>query len=653
MNKFSLHSSFTLVLFLSFLVSTPPFVFGSEAPSGQELRLTHIARADSGGMYALSSNMGALYSENRGRAWKPINQGLPREQVWPFDQRHYRRFTSFSLDSQDIHRLAATTSTALYTSRDAGRTWAEVKLSYPVKSRDYLTAVSFDPDQPRRIYLGTSFNGLFVSEDEGRSWRKESEYLDKLYRGAGFYEEITDLTMVPGLEKQLFIASGFDNLIYRYHTQTHEISVIELPKEAKGLVSINNYSGGITDEPALEVHFQDSRGVYNLRSRQWSFRPPLLRSQNRGGSDPRDNEVEAAQEEIRAIYLNAYNVTGKRLEEHISFMKAHGFNGIVVDVKDDWGRLTYGSGLKRPAEIDAVHTIFDIEELLKKAHEEGLYIIGRMVVFKDKRLYQADNYAQALWDVEKDGPWGHKVSETYEQEGEQKSRFVQREFWTDPFSEAVWDYNIEIAEELEAMGIDEIQFDYIRFPSDGDLSTVRYRHREPGMQKTEAIESFVKKAAVELSVPVSADLYGFNSWYRMGNWIGQDIAMLADYVDVICPMYYPSHFPHQFLSQDNYIERAFELYKKGTQRAQLIVGTGTRIRPYVQAFLMGHELSMDEAEYHNYLNRQLEGILQAEGGGYTLWNNMNKYYMVNGRVSELNRWMLELEELGEMPNPTL
>ena len=129
--------------------------------------------------------------------------------------------------------------------------------------------------------------------------------------------------------------------------------------------------------------------------------------------------------------------------------------------------------------------------------------------------------------------------------------------------------------------------------------------------------------------------------------------MLAEYVDVICPMYYPSHFPDQFLSQDNYIERAFELYKKGTQRAQLIVGTGTSIRPYVQAFLMGHELSMEEAEYHSYLNRQLEGILQAEGGGYTLWNNMNKYYMVNGRVSELNRWMLELEEVGETPNPTL
>ncbi len=653
MNKSLFYSSSMLVLLFLFQISIPPFIFGSETSSGQEFRLTHIARADNGGMYALSSNQGALYSENRGRAWQPINQGLPREQVWPFDQKHYRRFTSFSLDRRNTHRLAATTSSALYTSRDAGRTWTEVGLSHPVKSKDYLTAVSFDPDQPRRIYLGTSFNGLFVSEDDGRTWRKESEHLDKLYLGAGFYEEISDLTMVPGLPNQLFIASAFDQRIFQYHTETRDISVIELPEQVKGLVSINSYSGGITDDPALEVHFEDSRGVYNLQSRQWSFRPPLLRVQNRASRNPKDGEADTAQEEIRAIYLNAYNVIGTRMEDHIAFMKEHGFNGIVVDVKDDWGRLTYGSELKRPAEIGAIHTVFDIEELLKKAHEEGLYVIGRMVVFKDKRLYQADNYAQAMWNVEEDAPWGHKVSETYEQEGEQKNRLVQREFWTDPFSEAVWDYNIEIAEELEAMGIDEIQFDYIRFPSDGDLSTARYRHREPGMQKTEAVESFVKKAAAKLSVPISADLYGFNSWYRMGNWIGQDISVLAEHVDVICPMYYPSHFPHQFLSQNDYIERAFELYKKGTQRAQLIVGPGTRIRPYVQAFLMGHELSMEEAEYHSYLNRQLEGILQAEGGGYTLWNNMNKYYMVNGRVSELNQWMLELEKVGETPNPTL
>ena len=624
----------------------PATVVVADIQSAHEYRLTHIARDTAGHMYALSDRNGALRSQNRGREWTMINRGLPRSSVWPFEGQEYRRFTSLSLDSRNPDRLAATTSTALYTSSDAGSSWSEVPLRYPVKSKDYLTAVSFDPSQPQRIYLGTSFNGLFISEDGGASWRKESEHLNALYRGAGFYEEITDLAMVPGRPNELFIASAFDKLIYRYNTKAHSVALIELPKQADELLSINSYNGGITDDPALEVHFRDSRGIFNLKSEQWSVRPPLLRPQVESDLARRENGDIARPEhtEIQAIYLNAYNVTGNRIDAHIEFMKKHGFNGIVVDVKDDWGRLTYGSKLARPAEIGAVHTVFDIEELLKKAHQEDIYVIGRMVVFKDKRLYQANQNEYALWDANRNAPWRHTVPEKYEEDGEENTRYVQREFWTDPFCEEVWDYNIEIAQELQALGIDEIQFDYIRFPSDGDLSTARYRYRKPGMLKTEAIESFVKKASRGIDVPISADLYGFNSWYRMGNWIGQDIAMMGEYVDVICPMYYPSHFPYRFLSQEDYIDRAFELYKTGTERAQRIVGAGTSIRPYVQAFLMGHELNMEEPEYFSYLNRQLEGILQAEGGGYTLWNNMNKYYMVNGRVSELNRRLLHPDE---------
>ncbi len=657
MNKRIFYSNFVWFLLFTWLVLISAAGFGAEGTAettdDQGPRLTHIARGSGGRMYALTDQHGALISEDRGREWLPINTGLPKDVVWPFNQTTYRRFTSMSIDSRNAERIAATTSSALYLSTDAGSTWQQVSLRYPVKSKDYFTAVSFDPNRPNRIYLGTSFNGLFISDDRGASWRKESKFIEELYRGAGFYEEITDLAMVPGRRDVLFIASAFDGLIFSYNNQSHKVDMIELPEKAGILLSINNYNGGVTDAPALEAHFEGGRGIYNLESGKWTTRPPLLRSQFQTRRQDLPPTVQEEHEEIRAIYLNAYNVTAKRLDEHIKFMKEHGFNGIVVDVKDDWGRLTYGSKLQRPREIGAVHTVFDIKQLLEKAHSEGIYVIGRMVVFKDKRLYRANNYKYALWDAEKNAPWRHKVPEKYEEEGKEKTRYVQREFWTDPFSESVWDYNIEIARELESLGIDEIQFDYIRFPSDGDLSTARYRYRKPEMLKTEAIESFVKKASRVIGVPISTDLYGFNSWYRMGNWIGQDIGMLAEYVDVICPMYYPSHFPYRFLQQEDYIDRAFELYRIGTQRAQKIAGSGTSIRPYVQAFLMGHELSMKEPEYFSYLNHQLEGILQAKGGGYTLWNNMNRYYMVNGRVSELNRRLLKAEDRDGEQNQTL
>jgi len=622
------------IIFLSFQSLPLPAQNQGPPPAKQ---LSHIVRAENGRMYALTTESGALLSLDRGEHWKDINKGLPIKQVWPFSGETYRSFTSLTVDVNDPLRIAATTSTSLYVSENGGAEWNEVDLQYPVKSSNYLTAVSFDPSFPRRMYLGSSFNGLFVSEDMGRSWEKISEHLDPLYRGAGFYEEITDLAMVPSAGNELFIAVSFDNLIYRYHTDRKKLTSIELPGDAGSLTSINSYNGAYTSAPALEIHCENRRYIYDLSSGQWLSVPSLLKNAAAAGLE-KDTENEEVYDNIRGLYLNAYNAAGQKLGEHLDFLRDHGFNAIVVDMKDDWGRLTYNSGLELPARIDAVHPVFDLEELIEQAHAAGIYVIGRMVVFKDKRLYHMDDYAYAIWNGETDSPWRHKVPEEREKEGEAEKEtvYVQREYWTDPFSEFVWDYNIEIAKELERRGMDEIQFDYIRFPSDGDLRPAYYRYREPGMLKTEAIESFIKKARLELKLPISTDLYGFNSWYRMGNWIGQDITMLSRYVDVICPMYYPSHFPGGFLQSDNYLDRAFELYRRGTERARRIAGGNSLIRPYVQAFLIGRELSMEEEEYEQYLNRQLEGILNAGGCGYTLWNNSNKYYMVNGQVINLN-----------------
>lgn len=666
-------AAFIFVMLFS-MAALPFKVSGEEYGDSGPYRLSHVARGGQDVMYALSSDRGALVSYNRGKDWNPINRGLPRKQVWPFEGEAYRGFTSLSVDSKDPRRIAATTSTSLFLSIDGGAEWRNVDLRYPVKSSNYLTAVTFDPLVDGRIYLGSSFNGLFASEDGGISWDKISHHLDPLYRGAGFYEEITDLAMVPAYGADLFIAVAFDHGIYRYNTESLDLQKIDLPEDAGSLSSINNYRGGFTENPALEVHFENQRYILDLEEGTWQKVPPLLLApadtarpedpgiagdvEKEGAREEAGGEVGAGKEslpvfgDIRSVYLNAYNARGERLREHIRFLKEHGFNSIVVDMKDDWGRLTYGSELRTPIDIDAVHPVLDLDELLREAHAAGIYVIGRMVVFKDKRVHQMEGGKYAIWDSAKDRPWAHKVPEEREVEGKKETVYVQREYWTDPFSEFVWDYNISIAMELERRGIDEIQFDYIRFPSDGDLSTARYRYRREGMERTEAIESFIKKARKNLSGPISTDLYGFNSWYRMGNWIGQDIRMLSGYVDVICPMYYPSHFPSDFLPRDDYIERAYELYRTGTERARSIVSGRSRIRPYVQAFLMGRELSMEEPEYQRYLNRQLEGVLQAGGCGYTLWNNMNRYYMVNGRVSELNTREFDTceEEPAETPS---
>jgi hypothetical protein len=329
-------------------------------------------------------------------------------------------------------------------------------------------------------------------------------------------------------------------------------------------------------------------------------------------------------------------------------LKDNGLNSLVVDCKDDFGTITYDTALELPRVVGAVEKRFSLEGLVRSAHEAGIYVIGRVVVFKDKQLYNYAGYKYATWNAQTNQPWRNLIKA--EQENgvidptaamggmglvRPEPRYYQREYWVDPYSSFVWEYNIAIAAELQARGVDEIQFDYIRFPSDGNLSTIRYRFKKEGMDFIDALESFMVLARDSIHIPISTDLYGYNTWHRMGNWIGQSIDMLADYVDVICPMFYPSHFPRDFLKDTPYLERARSIYQEGTARANSIVGQRSLIRPYIQAFLIGGELSMKVAEYSTYLVNQIQGALAAPSSGFTLWNASNRYYMVTSSLKPL------------------
>jgi len=93
-------------------------------------------------------------------------------------------------------------------------------------------------------------------------------------------------------------------------------------------------------------------------------------------------------------------------------------------------------------------------------------------------------------------------------------------------------------------------------------------------------------------------------------------------------MFYPSHFPRDFLGSMQYLPRAKYIYQEGTKRAAYMVEGRSIIRPYVQAFRIGGELAFDQAVYSTYLVNQVQGTLQGAGSGFTLWNASNDYYMV-------------------------
>lgn len=612
--KNTLGFKITLILIISITITV-------QISSLDKNGLTQYRILEDQNVVGITVSRGFVVSDDNGKTWVQKNNGLPNKVVYPFSGDEFKRLTSLYVDPVNPDRIAIIDSSSIYITIDGGWNWNPVETGGPVKRSNYFTSISLDPLNEDRIILGTSFNGIFETMNGGKSWEESPLDLSSLYRGAGFYEEISGLGIDPYNSGSILIATGFSNDIFSGNYKDGKITSLEI----HNYFPENTVNGFDIKKEGFIVYSENSYFYKDYVDETWESTTPIFTYVSNNDNPQEIGRISSSMDKT-GIYVNSLHGSEDRLDAHIAFMKKNGHNSMVIDMKDDEGKVTYNTALELPLELGAVRRRLDLDLVLKKAHENGIYVIGRIVVFKDPVLYSYSDNAYSIWDFKKEAPWGNFFKQTDSETGEEI--FVQREFWVDPYSEFVWRYNIAIAEELQSLGIDEIQFDYIRFPSDGNLSTARYRSKRTGMTKIDALESFMRIAREKLFIPISTDLYGFNSWYRMGNWIGQNIEMLADYVDVISPMFYPSHFPGSFMNNMEYLERAKFIYKEGTRRARIITDNRSLIRPYVQAFLIGKELKMEYEEYTSYLEVQIEGTIEAGGSGYTMWNNSNKYYMV-------------------------
>ena len=579
-------------------------------------------------LYGLSDKNGFLISFDRGKTWERRNKGLPEKEIYPFKNLQIRQFTAFGIDPLNEQRVVLTTRSRIYLTENYGLSWKEIPAGKPLRTSSFFTAAALSSDNKNAILVGTSFNGFFETTDRGITWTDPSLDLKFLYKGSGFYEEISGISYMPGNPEIIYFACRFNAKIYKLNRVNGEISAISVPgNKVLSDIAVTKVKSINPDKWVLKVDLKRDSLYYLPGSKEWitGSKPDKKETVESKTAIMRDERKRLASDKY-GIYISSHRASGKYLDNHINFLKQHGLNSFVIDCKDDYGWLTYNSKLKIPNRIHAVKKWFNLDTLLKKAHKNGLYVIARIVVFKDQQLFNYNNYKYAVWDSISGEPWRNIKEYTDSETGETK--LYQKEYWVDPFSEFVWRYNVAIAKELQERGVDEIQFDYIRFPSDGNLSKIQYRFQKQGMTKIDAIESFLKIARSAIHIPISTDLYGFNAWYRMGNWIGQSIEMVSQYADVICPMFYPSHFPSDFLSDKNYLERAYNIYEEGTRRAKIIIKDKALIRPFVQAFLIGSELNMTTEEYSNYLTSQINGAMKASASGFTLWNASNKYYMV-------------------------
>ena len=326
----------------------------------------------------------------------------------------------------------------------------------------------------------------------------------------------------------------------------------------------------------------------------------------------------------RGIYFTGYTSGSRAVQRLIPQLKEYGINTVVFDAKDVTGIVNYRSGTEyvRAYNTDKGRTIDNIRMFLRSLRENNITIIARVALFHDQLLYARDP-SLAIQSRRTGKPWrGGK------------------ELWCDPTSKKVQDYNIAIAEELADLGVDEIQFDYIRFPTSGDLGDAKFSYTAGKMSNEEVISAFLERAYKKISSKntlLSIDIFGVVAWGKSVDIVktGQKIEMLYKFCDVISPMIYPSHFESNFDDRDNPADHPYYFIYEGCKKVLNLAGNGVVVRPWLQAF------KWRVTDYNaRYIHDQIKGADDSGGFGYLFWNASNNYDVVFEAMRSLKKQAL-------------
>jgi hypothetical protein len=368
--------------------------------------------------------------------------------------------------------------------------------------------------------------------------------------------------------------------------------------------------------------------------------------------------------EVRAIYLTGIMAASDHGLRIIRHWREVGGNAVVFDIKDSDGSVTIP--FEHP--LLGKHQIYihDLPKFVHFLHSENMHAIARIAIFRDERMV-VEHPELAVQSRKNKQPW------------RENGKLV----WTDPSNPKVQDYDIALAKFVAQSGADEIQFDYVRFPAEGDQkdATFVYQnapaaqpagseqsanaqdagdHQKPcgdghsarpadakqggtptnaspckakaphEMQRSDVITAFLKKAYAELhptGVLLSLDVFGVMAWQRQVDLshTGQDIVGMAKYCDVLSPMIYPSHFfgmdniPHPGDAPEHFIGESMARFELITH-PDGNKSSGVVIRPWLQAFRWRTKTYSPE-----YIKVQVATAKEKGGIGFLFWNAANDY----------------------------
>jgi hypothetical protein len=307
--------------------------------------------------------------------------------------------------------------------------------------------------------------------------------------------------------------------------------------------------------------------------------------------------------ELRGVHVSIglASLPGK-LEDYVG-LDRDGLTALELDVKDENGQI----GFTRPrmplaTASGAARDFYDPRRAARLVHEHGLYLVGRIVVFEDPVLSRS---RPDLAVRRPDGSVWHDAAGLG---------------WTNPYDRRVWKYNVDVAAAAAKAGFDEILFDYVRFPSDGDVAEAQYANSRH-LPKAKAIVSFLRYARARLDpmgVRVSAAVFGLSATRDLG--IGQVPRRMSPYLDALYPMTYPSLFgPGELSLADPSAAPGATVALALRNFRHAVRGRDTLLVTWVQDFSFQRPYGLDQ------VRAQIQAARLGGTKGFMLWNAEGVY----------------------------
>ena len=305
---------------------------------------------------------------------------------------------------------------------------------------------------------------------------------------------------------------------------------------------------------------------------------------------------------IRGIHIMPWCINSNKFLEKYKFLAENTeINTFVITIKEINSDVYIDASFKSK-QIGAYKKTFNIKKFIDYLHKNNIFVVARISTFLDPKF--SDNYKEASIKTLEGEVW----------------RDYKGNSWCDPESKEVWEYNFSIVDKCIEIGFDEIQFDYIRYPSDGDLKNFLY-YDNP-IRKEDNVLAFVKELHNRYStkINIGIDVFGLSITSKDGLGIGQNVKKLISYVDRVYPMIYPSHYARGTYGIKSPNRDIYKLIDKSMIISKKRLGENfKKIVPYIQAF----DLYRKYTKYD--ILDEVQALYDNDVGEWILWHPVGKY----------------------------